>query len=108
MNVEELAFKLSIQRAAEEDDRTGRPAFAREVGSCRFDWVLGFRGRRLECVTGHKHRDKTVLILPGGSTLKDLHASNRLVGLALQDAERLARADSVVSVPSVPIADARG
>jgi hypothetical protein len=30
MNAEEVAFKLSIERLAEDDDRVGRAAFTRE------------------------------------------------------------------------------
>jgi hypothetical protein len=31
MNAEEVGFKLEIERLAEQDDRAGRPAFARET-----------------------------------------------------------------------------
>lgn len=102
MNVEETAFRLDIERAAEEDDAAGRPAFAREYAArptdCRFDWENGLQGKRLRCVA-HKHREheSTVIIRPGFDGLSDLQRLNLLVGEAAADAKN--RASGQPGVP---------
>jgi hypothetical protein len=73
-----------------------RPAKGRKkrgpTGSCCYDWLAGYEGLRLHCVT-HQHsqgQDTVFRICSGGyDTLLEMLEQGWLTGLALRDAQRL-------------------
>jgi hypothetical protein len=61
------------------------------VGTCRYDWQLGYRGRRLHCVAHPAHGGSTTvfrLAWGGYDTLAELLRLDMLTGEALTDARR--------------------
>lgn len=60
--------------------------------ACRYDWIAGYRGLRLHCVTHcHQHGTATVFRATSGGrdTLAEMLAAGVLMGQALADAWRV-------------------
>jgi hypothetical protein len=64
------------------------------VGSCVYDWLVGFRWQKLRCVAHERHSDSATVfrvLWSGYDTLSEMHRLGVLTGRALEDAKALAK-----------------
>lgn len=70
------------------------PAPRAGVGSCVYDWLVGFRWQRLHCVSHERHSDSATVfraVWSGYDTLSEMYQLGVLTGRALEDAKALVK-----------------